>query len=79
MSYGSGVDERGRKRDKKKTVSEEGIMEINSRNGAPYGRERRLLPTGTTQHQSSRAELEERGAHVAPQDCRERERKGRRG
>lgn len=35
MNYGSGVDERGRKRDKKKTVSEEGIMEINSRNGAP--------------------------------------------
>ena len=33
------VDRGGRERDKKKTVSEEGIMEINSRNGTPYGRQ----------------------------------------
>lgn len=39
MSYGSGADKGGRERDKKKTVSEEGIVGINSRNGAPYGTE----------------------------------------
>ena len=79
MSYGSGVDKGGRERDKKKTVSEEGIMEINSRNGAPHGRQGQLLPTGTTAASTQQGRVRTKGKHVDSQAHKGREKDGRGG
>lgn len=52
-SYGSGVDRGGRKRDKKKTVSEEGVSEITAETER-LPAEGQLFPS-PRQHQPSRA------------------------
>lgn len=67
VSYGSGVDKGGRERDKKKPVSEEGIMNIHSRNGAPHGTGGGSYPLAPRSRQPSRAKLEGKGKHVASQ------------